>query len=148
LRGRIDANFRLAFVHLDPVPVNGVGNSYTLSRQCPFCREGRGKIRSTGRDQFQGHLPKIRSDRTEAGEPPGCTQGVEWKGLIEDPAPPVFFRLKLGLLRLNYGFYGSQQPVAASCQPSGIDDLVVRPDTRLSDRSKTDTPSNDRWPPN
>jgi hypothetical protein len=95
-----------------------------------------------------GHLPEVRSKRTEAGEPSEGAQGVEWKGLIEDPAPAVFFRLKLGLLRPNYDFYGSQQPVAASCQPSGIDDLVVRPDTRLSDRSKTGTPSNDRWPPN
>jgi hypothetical protein len=35
-----------------------------------------------------------------------------------------------------------------SGEPSGIDDLVVRPDTRLSDRRKTRTPSNDRWHPN
>jgi hypothetical protein len=58
------------------------------------------------------------------------------------------FRLKHGLLRPNYGFYGPQQPVAGSGKPSGIDDLVVRFDTRLSDRRKTGTPSNDNWPSN
>jgi hypothetical protein len=54
------------------------------------------------------------------------------------------FRLKHGLLRPNFGFYGPQQPVAGS----GIDDLVVRFDTRLSDRRETGTPSNDNWPSN
>jgi hypothetical protein len=48
----------------------------------------------------------------------------------------------------NYGFYGLEQPVAASSEPSGIDDPVVRPDTRLSDRRKTRIPSNDGWFPN
>jgi hypothetical protein len=39
--------------------------------------------------------------------------------------------LKVEPFRPNYGFYGPQQPAAASDQPSNVSDLVVRSDSRL-----------------
>jgi hypothetical protein len=56
------------------------------------------------------------------------------------------FSLKRFHLTPNHGFYGTQQPVAAGGEPSGIDDLVVRPDTPLSDRRKTRIPCDERLP--
>jgi hypothetical protein len=70
---------------------------------------------------------------------------AHWRPL---PAGAILRELKVVSFLPNYGFYGLQQVVAASGEPSGIDDLVVRPDTRLSDRRKTRIPSNERWPPN
>ncbi len=56
--------------------------------------------------------------------------------------------LKVESFLPNYGFYGPQQPVAASSEPSDSYDFAVRPSTCLSDRRKTRTPSNDNWPSN
>jgi hypothetical protein len=54
--------------------------------------------------------------------------------------------LKVESFLPNYGFYGPQQPVAASGKPSSFDDFAVRSGTCLSHRRKTRTASNDRRP--
>src|SRR2546430_3713499 len=43
----------------------------------------------------------------------------------------------------NYGFYGPQQPIASSGEPSCINDLVMRFGTGVSDRRKTHASGND-----
>jgi hypothetical protein len=55
--------------------------------------------------------------------------------------------LKVESFLPNYGFYGPQQPIAASGEPSCIHDLVMRFDTGVSDRRKTRGSSDERWTP-
>ena len=75
-------------------------------------------------------------------------RGESSLGLFCAPALEMRRTLKVGSFLPNYGFYGPQQPVAASSEPSDSYDFAVRPSTCLSDRRKTRTPSNDNWPSN
>jgi len=57
------------------------------------------------------------------------------------------FQLKPFWFRPNYGYYGPQQPIATSGEPSCIHDLVMRFGTGVSDSRETRGSSDERWPP-
>jgi len=75
----------------------------------PFCRKARGKIRKLRASLFQGACPKCGASRTEAGQPPGGAQGVEWERVMK-PLNRRFQRPAPG---------AQDQTIRARCQITG-----------------------------
>src|SRR5260370_28347883 len=77
----------------EPVPMKILKpRRYSLYvRLCPFCRRAAGQDSINQQETVSERLPKVRSDRSEAREPSGSIEGVEWEAALEtsqDPRKP------------------------------------------------------------